>query len=99
MPATDQTQPFPLLRLPKELRLIVYEHPPLSTSTTAYSRNGTLLILSATRFPTTILRASKLVFAEALPMFERLETPSLIYFVGYRAWAPLSVQDFTHSQL
>jgi len=82
MPATDQTQLFPLLRLPKELRLIVYEHLPLSTPKTAYSRNSALLILSATRFPTTILCTSKLIFAEASPILERLvrEHPPTITF-------------------
>jgi hypothetical protein len=67
-----QTKPFPFLKLPTELRLLVYEHLPRQIKHTEVSIDGFVAILVTRHLPTAILRTSKLVHSEAQPIVKRL---------------------------
>ena len=70
--STAQSESFPFLRLPTEIRLLVYEHLPRQVKHTEVSIDGFVAILVTRHLPTAILRTSKLIRAEARPIIHRL---------------------------
>lgn len=70
--STAQSKSFPFLRLPTEIRLLVYEHLPRQIKHTEVSIDGFVAILITRHLPTAILRTSKLIRAEAQPIVNRL---------------------------
>ncbi|KAF7681319.1 hypothetical protein GT037_000295 [Alternaria burnsii] len=70
--STAQFESFPFLRLPTEIRLLVYEHLPRQVKHTEVSIDDFVAILVIWHLPTVILRTSKLIRAEAQPIIKRL---------------------------
>jgi hypothetical protein len=69
---TPEFKPFPFLRLPTEIRLLVYEHLPRQIKHTKVSIDDFVAILVTRHLPTAILRTSKLVRSESKAIVERL---------------------------
>ncbi|KAI4644708.1 uncharacterized protein J4E78_009527 [Alternaria triticimaculans] len=86
--STDQHNSFPFMRLPVELRLMIYERLPRQIKHTEISIDGAVAVLVTRHLPTAILRTSKQVHSEARTILEELvrhfieESPTKLIELG-----------------